>query len=286
MNCNTTHYRANSSSVPGDPTLPGPGAIQGRRPYPELGAFTTIRWDGWATFNGLTLKVIRRFTRGLSFDAEYTLSKSLDDASDTGTTNAEYNLPQNTYNPTLEKGPSSFDHRNRFTANAVYDLPFARGTHGLLHNLAGSWRASGILMLQSGSPFTVNLSSATDVANIGLVSGNNVERPNLAGDPNAGPKTAEQWFNTSTFVVPAQYTFGTSGRNIVIGPGLENLDLSLQKEWISREDCTLQFRFDVFNALNHANFNLPGRIFGASNFGVITSAQDPREVQFAWKLVF
>ena len=276
---------ADSSNVVNVP-LPGPGAVQGRRPYPELGAFTTIRWDGWATFNGLTLKVTRRFARGLSFDAEYTLSKSMDDASDTGTTNAEYNLPQNAYVPALEKGPSSFDHRNRFTANAVYDLPFARGTHGLLHVVAGSWRASGILMLQSGAPFTVNLSSAADVANIGLVGGNNVERPNLISDPNAGPKKPQQWFNTSAFKIPAQYTFGSAGRNDVLGPGLENLDLSLQKEWISREHFTLQFRFDAFNALNHANFNVPGRIFGAANFGVISSAQDPRELQFALKVAF
>jgi hypothetical protein len=210
----------------------------------------------------------------------------MDDASDTGTTNAEYNLPQNAYDPALEKGPSSFDHRNRFTANAVYDLPFARGAHGLLHTLAGSWRASGILMLQSGAPFTVNLSSAADVANIGLVGGNNLERPNLVGDPNAGPKTPQQWFNTSAFALPAQYAFGSAGRNDVVGPALENLDLSLQKEWISRENFTLQFRFDAFNTLNQPNFNLPGRIFGASNFGVITSAQDARELQFALKLAF
>jgi hypothetical protein len=276
---------ADSSTVINVP-LPGPGAVQGRRPYPGLGAFTTIRWDGWATFNGLTLKVTRHFARGLSFDAEYTLSKSMDDASDTGTTNAEYNLPQDAHDPALERGLSSFDHRNRFTANAVYDIPLARGSHGLLHVLAGSWRASGILMLESGAPFTVNLSSAADVANIGLVGGNNVERPNLVGDPNAGPKTPHQWFNTSAFAVPTQYTFGSAGRNDVLGPGLENLDLSLQKEWVSREHFTLQFRFDAFNALNHPNFNLPGRIFGASNFGVITSAQDPRELQFALKLAF
>jgi hypothetical protein len=156
----------------------------------------------------------------------------------------------------------------------------------LLHAFAGSWRASGILMLQSGAPFTVNLSSAADVANIGLVGGNNLERPNLVGVPNAGPKTPEQWFNTSAFALPAPYTFGTVGRNDVLGPGLENLDLSLQKEWISHEKFTMQFRFDAFNALNHPNFNLPGRIFGASNFGAIASAQDPRELQFAAKLVF
>ena len=192
----------------------------GPRPYPSLAAFTTIRWDGWATFNALTLKVTRRFARGLSVDADYTLSHSIDDASDTGTTNAEYNLPQNVYAPS-ETASSSFDHRNRFTANFVYDLPFGRGSNGALRATLGGWRASSILTIQSGAPFTVNLSSATgnDVAHIGLVNSNNIERPNLIGDPNSGPKTASQWFSTAAFALPSQNTFGTEGRNVVVGPG-------------------------------------------------------------------
>ena len=266
--------------------LPGSGAVQARRPYPNLAAFTTIRWDGWATFHALTLKVTRRFTSGLSFDADYTFSKSLDDASDAGTTNAEYNLPQNIYAPGLEAGPSSFDHRHRLTANAVYDLPFARGKAGWRHRVLGDWRGSGIFIIQSGAPFTVNLSSAEEVANIGLINGINVERPNLVANPNGGPKTPAEWFNAGAFALPAPYAFGNSGRNVVIGPGLANLDLSLQKEWPLRESQAIQFRFDAFNALNHTNFNLPGRIFGASNVGVITSAQDAREFQFALKLLF
>ena len=132
----------------------------------------------------------------------------------------------------------------------------------------------------------MNLGASNDVANIGLVNGNNLERPNVTGDPNAGPKTAKQWFNTAAFSLPAVFTFGTARRNDVIGPSLVDLDTSLQKEWALRESTSLQFRFDVFNLLNHPNFNLPGRIFGTSNFGVITSAQDPRELQFALKLVF
>jgi hypothetical protein len=264
-----------------------PKTFGGSRPYPSLAAFTTIRWDGWATFNALTLKVTRRFARGLSFDADYTLSHSIDDASDTGTTNAEYNLPQNVYSPS-EAASSSFDHRNRLTANAIYDLPFGRGTRRVLRTMVGGWRVSGILEIQSGAPFTVNLSSAAgnDVARIGLVNGNNIERPNLVGDPNNGLKTASQWFNTAAFARPNQDTFGTAGRNVVIGPGLEGLDVSLQKEWSLRERLTVQFRVDAFNALNHPNFNLPGRIFGASNFGVITSAQDPRQLQLAAKVMF
>ncbi|PYU27487.1 MAG: hypothetical protein DMG32_06765 [Acidobacteria bacterium] len=266
--------------------VPGPGAVQQRRPYPGLAGFTTIRWDGWATFNALTLKVTRRLSSGLSFGADYTFSKSLDDASDAGTTNAEYNLPQNVYAPGLEAGPSSFDHRHRLTANAVYDFPLARGSAGWPYRVLGDWRGSGILIIQSGAPFTVNLSSAQDVANIGLVDGINVERPNLVANPNHGPKTPAEWFDTAALALPAQYSFGNSGRNVVIGPGLASLDVSLEKKWSLRENQALQFRVDAFNALNHPNFDLPGRIFGAPNFGVVTSAQDARELQFALKWVF
>jgi hypothetical protein len=265
-----------------------PMTFGGPRPYPQLNAFTTIRWDGWATFNALTLKATRRLSKGFSSDSSFTWSKSLDDASDTGTTNAEYNLPQDIYSPKLEKADSSFDHRLRVTASFLYALPFARTSNGWTRRVAGDWHASAILIAQSGAPFTVNLSSAAgqDVAHIGLVNGSNLERPNLVADPNSGPKTPSDWFNTAAFVLPAQNTFGTAGRNVVIGPGLETLDLSLQKEVPLHEGLTLQFRCDEYNSLNHPNLNLPGRIFGASNFGVITSAGDPREFQFALKLLF
>ena len=282
----------NLPPIPGAPTT---ASVQSRRPYPSLNSFTTIRWDGWAFFNSLTVKATRRFTHGLSFDGSYTWSHSIDDASDAGTTNAEYNLPQNIYanNLAVEKADSSFDHRHRVTANVVYDLPFAGKSSGWLHRSAGGWRASGNFTVQSGAPFTINLGTAAgmDVANIGTVNGNNIERPNTAGDPNSGPKTTAQWFNKSAFTLPvgtaaAPFVFGNTPRNNVIGPGLTELDLSLQKEGTLRENLKMQFRFDVFNALNHPNLNLPGRIFGNSNFDVIQSAQDPRELQFAVKLMF
>jgi hypothetical protein len=278
---------ADSSTAVNLPT-PGPGSVQARRPFPNLNAFTAIRWDGWAVFHSLSIKATRRFTRGLSFDASYTWSHSIDDASDAGTTNAELNLPQNIYadNLAVEKASSSFDHRNRVTANLVYDLPFAGKSSGWLHHAVGGWRASGNFIAQSGAPFSINLSAARDVANIGLVNGNNLERPNLSGKPNTGPKTPQEWFNASVFSIPGQFTFGNTPRNNVIGPSFVDLDASLQKEETLRESVKLQFRFDIFNVLNHPNFNLPGRIFGSSNFATITSAQDPRELQFALKLMF
>ncbi len=145
--------------------------------------------DGYATFQGLTLKAARRFKHGLSFDSTYTLSKSIDDASDTGTTNAEYNLPEDPYAMNLEKALSSFDRRQRFTANAVYDLPFGKRNTGMLDRVIGGWRVAEIFTAQSGAPFTINLSSAAgqNVSPTGLVNGNNLERPNLVGDPKQRP---------------------------------------------------------------------------------------------------
>ncbi len=268
--------------------LRGPGAVQARRPFPNLNAYTTIRWDGWASFNGLTIEATHRISHGLSLDASYTWSHSIDDASDAGSTNAEFNLPQNIYanNLAVEKADSSFDHRNRFVGNLLYDLPIGKGSTGWMRQLAANWRAGGILIVQSGPPFTVNLGTSNDVANIGLVNGSNIERPMVAGNPNAGPKTASQWFNTSAFSLPASFTFGNDPRNSVLGPAYIDLDTSVQKQWALRESMNLQFRVDAYNTLNHPNFNLPGRIFGAANFGVIGSAQDPREMQLALKFEF
>lgn len=185
-----------------------PSNFGGTRPYPQLNAFTTIRWDGWATFNALTLKATRRLVKGLSFDSSYTWSKSMDDASDAGTTNAEYNLRQNVYAPSLEKAVSSFDHRHRLSGSVLYALPFGDRSPGCRHSVAGGWQSGAIFILQSGAPFTVNLSSAAgqDVAHIGLVNGNNLERPNLVVNPNNGPRTPAEWFNIAAFAPPDQDT--------------------------------------------------------------------------------
>jgi len=265
-----------------------PQTFGGPRPFPELAAYSTIRWDGWATFHGMTLKATRRFNHGLSFDSTWTWSKSMDDASDTGITNAEYNLPEDPYAMNLEKALSGFDHRRRLTANAVYDLPFGKRKSGWLDAAIGGWRVAEIFTAQSGAPFTVNLSSAAgqNVSPTGLVNGNNLERPNLVGNPGSGPETPAEWFNTAAFALPAQGMFGTAGRNVTIGPGLIDLDLSLQKEATLHERLKLQFRVDAYNSMNRPNFNLPGRLLGAANFGVISSAADPRELQWALKLLF
>jgi hypothetical protein len=112
------------------------------------------------------------------------------------------------------------------------------------------------------------------------------QRPNISGNPNDGPKTPRQWFNTAVFSLPALYSFGNAPRNAVIGPGLQEFDLSLQKDVRLREAMKLQLRAEVYNILNHPNFNVPNRTAFTANFGSISSAQDSRQFQLALKLAF
>jgi carboxypeptidase family protein len=259
---------ADSSTVLNVP-VPGPGPIGPRRPVPQLSNITAIRWDGYSIFHGLTIKAEQRLSRGLTFSANYMLSKAIDDASDPGATVAETNLPQDVNNMAAERALSSFDHRHRFVGNMTYAFG-----HG--------WRVNGIVTLQSGAPFTVNLGS--DRANIGS---GPAQRPDALCDPNAGaPHTADQWFNTSCFALPAAFTFGNAGRNTVIGPGYADVDAAVAKDVTLPGSTRLELRAEVFNLFNRVNFDVPNRIFGTPNFGRIFSAVPARQMQFGAKLAF
>jgi hypothetical protein len=259
------------------------------RPISAMSAFSDVTWDGWEKYNALTVTFVQHLWRGLLVNSAYTWSKALDDASNPGADNAEPNYPQDPANLAAEKGLSDFDHRNRFVTNFLYNLPIFKNSEGMVHTALGGWQIGGIWTLQSGSPFTVNLS--TDTANNGELTGSNAaQRPNLTCNPNAGPKTTAEWFDTACFAVPAQYTYGNAGRDIVTGPGLDDFDFTLQKLFPIRENMNLQFRWDVFDFFNHPNFNPPvgaGRTYStAASFGAITSAQDPRDMQFSLRLAF
>ena len=264
---------------------PGPGSIQGRRPIPQLGPIRSIRFDGKSIYHGLTFKAEQRLRNHYSYSVSYTLSTSNDDASSPGATEAETNVPQNVRNIFDETGEwahSSFDHRHLFVASTTYELPFFSGSGGLTEGLLGGWRLNAVFFAQSGAPFTVNL--GVDQANIGA---GPAQRPDQLTDPNlpASERTPDLWFDTSAFALPAQFTFGTALRNSVIGPGFANLDLGVAKTW-TLAATRLELRWEVFNALNKVNFDLPNRIFGTPNFGRIFSAKTPREMQFGVKLTF
>jgi len=266
---------------------PGPGPIQARRPIPQLSRINAIRFDGKSIYHALTLKVERRLANRVGYNVSYTLSRSKDDASSPGATESEANVPQdvrNIFDETGEWARSSFDHTHQFIASGVYQFPFFENRSGLAHALLGSWRANAIFVAQSGAPFTVNL--GVDRANIGA---GPAQRPDQLRDPNlpGGARTPERWFDTSAFALQAPFTFGSAPRNGVIGPGYANVDFALAKTWTpGGPGRQLEFRWEIFNLFNRANFDLPNRVFGTPNFGRIFSAKSPREMQFGLRFAF
>jgi len=262
---------------------PGPGSIQARRAIPELSAIRAIRFDGKSIYHALTLKAERRFRDDYSLNVSYTLSTSKDDASDPGPTVAEANVPQNVRDIFDEEwAPSSFDHRHQIVASGTWLLPEPGAPGSVLRAVFGGWRVNPILTLQSGAPFTVNLTE--DRANIGA---GPAQRPDQLRAPNlSGGQTPEAWFDTAAFALPAAYTFGSAPRNSVRAPGYANLDLAVAKSWRLQNAAELEVRWEVFNALNRTNFDLPNRFFGSPNFGRIFSARNAREMQFGVRLAF
>ena len=262
------------------------------RAIQQMSGFSSVTWDGWEKYNALTVTLTQRAWRGLVIDSNYTWSKALDDASNPGSNNAGSNLPQDPMNMAAEKGLSDFDHRHRFVTSFLYELPFLKNSEGWTRITLGDWQVGGIYTLESGSPFTVNLTS--DVANNGeptATQSNISERPNLTCNPNGGPKTPAQWFNISCFSEPGAFTYGNAGRDIVTGPGFNNFDATFQKNFSIRESVQLQFRADIFDFFNHPNFNQPNRFFQTPaakplTFGTISSATDPRVAQFSLRLAF
>ena len=267
---------------------PGPGAaaqVQARRTYPQFGNITWIESVANSTYHSMELKAEKRYTKGLSLLGSYTFSKSIDNSPGISTSsNASNAVAQNAFDLRTERGLSDFDIRHRFVASTIWEIPLGKGHKvfggGPLAHVFGGWQASGILSLQSGRPFTAVLSG--DFSN----TLNRNDRPNLVGDPNSGPKTVEQWFNKAAFQTQAVGSFGTAGRNIIIGPGLQNFDFALSRNFNMTERFKVQFRTELFNAFNHANFNYPGATSNASSFGQIASALDPRQMQFGLKIIF
>ena len=262
--------------------VPGPGPVAARRPDPLLSGFRVVHWGGSSKYHSLTAKLEKRFTGGLAANVNYVWSKATDVASSPGPTFSESNYPQNVLNRSLDHALSSFDHRHRLAVSLTYELPFANHRSDWIGKTAGGWAVMGIGTYQSGAPFTVNLPN--DNANIGAGPS---QRPDLIANPNLGAQTPDHWFNTTAFVMPAPYTFGNAGRNVVFGDGLVNTDVSLVKRNRIRDKVALEFRAELFNVFNNTNFaDAPGRIAFTPSFGRYFSANNPRQVQLALKLAF
>ena len=196
------------------------------------------------------------------------------------------NVPQdvrNIFDETGEWALSSFDHRHQFIVSGVYQLPFFRDSSGVAGAIGRGWRANAVFIAQSGAPFTVNL--GVDRANIGA---GPAQRPDqlqrsepVRESANAGTLVRYRRIRAAGAVHLRQRP-----RNSVLGPGFANMDFALAKTWRVAGGSDLEFRWEVFNLFNRANFDLPNRIFGSPSFGRIFSAKNPREMQFGLRLSF
>lgn len=267
-------------------------------PLANSAVSNTTHWfsQGVSAYNGLEADISQRLTHGLQFRGVYTFSKALDDGDNLNTSVAT-NSPAfvaNPVDPRADYGRASFDIRHAAVINATYDLPFGRGSDGnaRIHRIFGDWQISGIETLQSGLPFTPQLSY--NPSNDG--DSRNPVRPSInpdfagrlvSGSPN-------QYFNPAAFIQPLPGTYGNAGRNILPGPSIIETDISAAKKFILSERVGLQFRGEIFNLFNHTNFNTPNPVVYASatgapspTAGVVTStATSSRQVQLGLKLTW
>lgn len=226
-----------------------------------------------------------RFSGLSQVNVAYTWGKNL-----TNNQTDRSTAPQNSYDARSEWGRASLDRRHVFTANYVYEIPFRQGP-GLARALLGGWELSGIVTLQTGLPFTA-VTSAFDPAGFGfipaLIAGG---RPNVTCNPNeGGARTQQQWFNTSCFTpnplssaTDIANVPGNAGRGIIEGPPTKRVDFNLFKNFRFGERYRLQLRGEAFNIFNWTNFRTISTNVTSANFGAVTTARDPRILQFGAK---
>ena len=298
-------------NVEANPAVFGPGATaqnaDRRRLYANCPAdggtcdFSTVamlRNITRSNYEAGQASISRRFDAGVGFNASYWYSRSFDYLSSMNLSGAaakplagENDLAQNPFDLDAEYGPSLFDARHRLVASASWMPRVSARTPSAVRTLLESWQLNAIATHNSGTPFTVSDSANVSLqANSPPISGFPASRPNLIGDPNAGPRTPSEWLSRSAFqrldIQTQAGQFGNAGRNIARGPAYTNVDLSLVRDFHLTGQTRLQFRAEVFNVANHANFGLPVADLNSSNFGRIFSAAPPRLMQFGIKLIF
>jgi len=274
----------------------------------------TFRSNTQSNYNSLQVRLEKRYSHGLQYEAAYTWAHALDNASsaDLGSVNNGDFLDQRF--PNQNYGNSDFDVRQRFVFSYVYDLPFgrgrafARGASGVVNGILGDWQMTGVFSAATGNYYTATDTVPVSNGDCGGTVGFQCGRPNLVGNPNATPCVPGTLFNTCAFAHNAvEGTFGNAPRNDIEGPGYKTWDTSLVKQFSISEQKHLEFRAEFFNILNHVNYlfgqfgaisaeptpleldpnniNTPANP-QASNFGYPLAARNPRQIQFALKFYF
>src|SRR5215468_3889933 len=256
----------------------GPGAIQARRPYPRFGTINYFSQDVSTIYHSLQTKLEKRLSTGFWYLLSYTFSKSIQ----------SQNAPAVGGNTAWERSLTDFDIPHNLAASLGYELPVGRGkrllngANGFTNALLGGWQVQGIVVVRSGRPFTPTISA--DPANIGIGG----QRPNRLSSGMLDNPTVERWFDVAAFALPAQFTYGNSGANILREDRFKTFDFSIFKQFRVTEGSRLQFRAEAFNVTNTASFNAPNaQIDTTTVVGRVTStASLPRQIQFALKYNF
>jgi hypothetical protein len=294
-------------------SAPGPGSnTASRRPFTTLNTISDITSNGWLIYNSLQAKVEQR-VHDLYLLGSYTYAQALTN----GYSEAVTTLPGSTYfpltqgpgfyhnspviisggaanpagtpiSPLADRGLSSLQLRNNFTASVIYALPFGKGKRfinnsgKLVNEAIGGWQINSIVTSHSGFPLA--FTQATNTSGSGVTN-----RPDLVSGCNlyAGAHKVSQWFNTACFANPTSQQLGNAPRTVGYGPQRTNVDLSLYKKFPTFQSQNLEFRAEFFNVLNHSQFGLPSQSFGPSTFGVIsTTVHENRQIQLALKYLF
>ena len=254
---------------------PAAGDVNSRRPDQTAAGVFHIETGGNSSYQSLQLSYNHRFAKYVTLVSSYTAGKSIDDTSAFLGTKADKNFPQDSLNFRAERAVSSYDLRQRLVVAPVVAIPRLRRTE---------FRA--LVTAQSGAPLTPILRfDNSNTGNSGGVFGS--DRPNLVGNPVLDGRSANLWFNPQAFAVPPKYQFGNAGRNIVRGPGLVNVDVSVMKAFAIREGWRVESSAEAFNLWNHTQLDLPERYADESaTFGRIFSAKRGRQAQFSLRLAF
>jgi hypothetical protein len=267
---------------------PAPGDQAPRRPFPYITPTFFGKSVGKSSYNAFQFRLRRSESKGLSYIISYTWSKNINYACD-GWFGAEgCNITQ-LYNMKADRAAAGFDVPHMLVTSWTYELPFGKGKtfatgNKVLDAVVGPWSINGIYTIRSGEPF--NLGVSGDIPNVGASS----VRPDIVGPLYSGARTPEKWFNTSAFVVPAAYTFGNFGRNVLRQTRSSNFDMSVFRniQLPFSEATRLEFRAEFFNAWNQAWLGgCLDTTVQSSNFGKASCTRNTeREIQFALKLYF
>ena len=262
-------------------------------PYHNFAFILIDRTEGISNYHAGFVRLEKRFRDGFYFNAHHTWSKGLSLASSACSVGNDACLGrQNVWNLRADYGPNSYDVTHRFVFSAIWELPFGRGKRfgsgmpAVADGILGGWQVNTIYQVQSGFPYSIK---ARDVSG---TRSSSFPRANLVGDPNGrDSEDPDRVFNRFAFAQPGEGTFGNSGRNILRGDGVNNVDFSLFKNLRVTERVTAQIRAEFFNLLNHTQFGpFPGDSFSLdpqSQFGVYRrTLQEARIIQLGLKFIF